>query len=140
MIQSVLHNLGAERRTVLIQLLRYALAGLAITLAVAGSYWAITDLLHVDPMISFTIVFIIFSLISYVTHGEFSFKGHGARDQHHIRMGRFLAVNVLGYLVNQGFIWLLVKQLDGPTWWPTIPMVFVTPLLTFTLHRKFVYS
>ena len=58
MIQSVLHNLGAERRTMLIQLLRYALAGLAITLAVAGSYWAITDLLHVDPMVSFTIVFI----------------------------------------------------------------------------------
>jgi putative flippase GtrA len=55
-------------------------------------------------------------------------------------MGRFLAVNVLGYLVNQGFIWLLVKQLDGPTWWSVIPMVFVTPLLTFTLHRRFVYA
>jgi putative flippase GtrA len=140
MIHSALHSLGPERRTVLLQLIRYALAGLAITLAVAGSYWAITDLFHVDPMISFTIVFIVFSLISYFTHGEFSFKGHGARDQHHIRMGRFLAVNVLGYLVNQGFIWLLVKQLDGPTWWPTIPMVFLTPLLTFTLHRRFVYA
>jgi putative flippase GtrA len=140
MIQSAFHKLDPEQRSVLFQLVRYALAGLAITLAVAGSYWAITDLLHVDPMISFTIVFIVFSLISYVTHGEFSFRGHGTRDQHHIRMSRFLAVNVLGYLVNQGFIWLLVKQLGGPTWWPTIPMVFVTPLLTFTLHRKFVYS
>jgi putative flippase GtrA len=140
MIPSALHNLGPERRTMLVQLLRYAFAGLAITLAVAGSYWAVTDLLHIDPMVSFTIVFLVFSLVSYVTHGEFSFKGHGARDQHHIRMGRFLAVNILGYLVNQGFIWLLIKQLDGPTWWPTIPMIFVTPLLTFTLHRKFVYS
>jgi putative flippase GtrA len=83
---------------------------------------------------------VIFSVISYVTHGQFSFRGHGTRDQHHIRMGRFLAVNVIGYLVNQGFIWLLVKQLHGPTWWPTIPMVFVTPLLTFTLHRRFVYA
>ncbi len=140
MIQSALQNLGHERRTMLMQLIRYALAGFAITLAVAGSYWAITDLLHVDPMISFTIVFIVFSGISYVTHGEYSFKGHGTRDQHHIRMGRFFAINVLGFLVNQGFIWLLVKQLDGPTWWPTIPMVFVTPLLTFALHRRFVYA
>ena len=140
MIQSAFHKLDPEQRSVLFQLVRYALAGLAITLAVAGSYWAITDLLHVDPMISFTIVFIVFSLISYVTHGEFSFRGHGTRDQHHIRMSRFLAVNVLGYLVNQGFIWLLVKQLGGPTWWPTIPMVFVTPLLTFALHRRFVYA
>jgi putative flippase GtrA len=140
MIQSALHSLDPERRTALLQLARYGIAGLAITLAVAGSYWAITDLLGVGPMISFTIVFLVFSLISYVTHGEYSFKGHGTRDQHHIRMSRFLAVNVLGYLVNQGFIWLLVKQMDGPTWWSVIPMVFVTPLLTFTLHRKFVYA
>ena len=52
MIQSALHSLDPERRTMLLQLVRYALAGLAITLAVAGSYWAITDLLHVDPMVS----------------------------------------------------------------------------------------
>lgn len=140
MIQSALHNLGPERRAVVLQLLRYAFAGFAITVAVAASYWGITELLNIDPMISFTIVFVVFSVISYVTHGEFSFKGHGMRDQHHIRMGRFLAVNVLGYLVNQGFIWLLIKQLDGPTWWPTIPMVFITPLLTFALHRRFVYA
>lgn len=140
MIQTALHKLDPERRTMLLQLLRYAFAGIAITLGVAGSYWAVTDLLHVDPMVSFTIVFLVFSLISYVTHGEYSFKDHGTRDRHHVRMGRFLAVNILGYLVNQGFIWLLVKQLDGPTWWPTVPMVFVTPLLTFTLHRKFVYA
>lgn len=140
MIQSALHSLEPERRAVLVQLIRYALAGLAITLAVAGSYWAITDLLHIDPMVSFTIVFLVFSAISYVTHGEFSFRGHGTRGQHHIRMGRFLAVNVLGYLINQGFIWLLVKQFGGPTWWPTIPMVFLTPLITFSLHRRYVYS
>ena len=140
MIQSALHKVDPDRRAMLVQLLRYGFAGLLITLAVAASYWAITDFAGIDPMISFTIVFLVFSLISYVTHGEFSFRGHGTRDQHHIRMGRFLAVNVLGYLINQGFIWLLVKQLHGPTWWPTIPMVCLTPLLTFTLHRRFVYA
>lgn len=140
MIQSALHNLGHERRAVLLQLMRYGLAGLAITLAAAGSYWAITDLARIDPMVSYAIVFLVFSGISYITHGEFSFRGHGDRDRHHIRMGRFFAINVLGFLVNQGFIWLLVKQLGGPTWWPTIPMVFLTPLLTFALHRRFVYA
>ena len=140
MIQSALNSLDPEQRTTIAQLVRYGLAGLAITLAVAGSYWAITDLLGVGPMLSFTIVFIAFSVISYFTHGEYSFRGHGARDQQHVRMGRFFAVNLLGFIVNQFFIWLLVKQLDGPTWWPTIPMVFLTPLLTFALHRRFVYS
>lgn len=140
MFSSALQSLGGERRAVLLQLARYALAGFAITLCVAASYWAISEYLSVDPMISFTIVFLFFSAVSYVTHGAFSFKDHGERDRHHVRMGRFLAVNVLGYLVNQGFIWTLVKQMHGPTWWPTIPMIFVTPLLTFWLHRRFVYA
>jgi putative flippase GtrA len=140
MIQSALHSLDPERRAVVLQLVRYALAGFAITLLVAGSYWAITDLLHVDPMVSFTLVFLVFSVISYVTHGEYSFRGHGDRDRHHIRLSRFLAVNILGFLINQGFIWLLVKQMNGPTWWSTVPMVFVTPLITFSLHRRFVYA
>ena len=140
MIQSTLQKIDPDRRTMLVQLIRYGFAGLAITLAVAASYWAITDLAGIDPMISFTIVFIVFSGISYVTHGEYSFKGHGTRDRHHVRMGRFFAINVLGFVVNQGFIWLLVKQWHGPTWWPTIPMIFITPLLTFALHRRFVYA
>ena len=140
MIQSALHSMGHERRTVLLQMLRYALAGFAITLLVAASYWGIAEYLRVDPMVSFTIVFLFFSAVSYFTHGAFSFKDHGPRDRHHVRMARFILVNVIGYLVNQSFIWLLVKQLDGPTWWPTIPMVFVTPLLTFALHRRFVYA
>lgn len=140
MIQSALHKIGPDRRAMLMQMARYALAGFVITLAVAASYWAIAEFLDVDPMVSFTIVFITFSAISYFTHGAFSFKDHGERDRQHVRMGRFFAVNVIGFLVNQGFIWVLVKQMDGPTWWPTIPFIFVTPLLTFALHRRFVYS
>ena len=146
MIRSALHNIAPERRQMLGQMARYAFAGFVITLCVAASYWAIAEYFHVDPMISFTIVFVTFSAISYFTHGAFSFRDHGPRAGdgsdigHHIRIGRFFAVNVLGYLVNQGFIWLLVKELGGPTWWPTLPMIFATPLLTFWLHRRFVYS
>ena len=144
MVQIILNRLDQERRAVAVQMLRYALAGGLITLAVAASYWAIAEYFRVDPMISLTIVFLFFSGVSYAVHGAFTFKDHGERDAdqmgHHVRGSRFLAINVLGFLVNQGFVWLLVKMLDGPTWWPTIPMVLVTPLLTFALHRRFVYS
>ena len=69
MIQTALNNLGHERRTVLLQLVRYGLAGLAITLAAAGSYWAITDLAHVDPMVSYGIVFLVYwNSIWYLLH------------------------------------------------------------------------
>ena len=136
----MLSRLDSERRAVAVQMLRYALAGGAITVAVAASYWAIAEFLGVDPMLSLAIVFLFFSGASYAIHGVFTFKDHGARDRHHVRGLRFLAINVLGFLLNQMFVWYLVKYLDGPTWWPTIPMIFFTPLLTFALHRRFVYA
>ena len=140
MVQIILNRLDDERRAVAVQMLRYAVAGGLITLAVAAGYWAIAEYLGVDPMVSLTIVFLVFSGISYLVHGAFTFKGHGTRDRHHVRGSRFVAINILGFVVNQAFVWYLVKYLDGPTWWPTIPMILFTPLLTFALHRRFVYA
>jgi putative flippase GtrA len=91
-------------------------------------------------MVSLTLVFLVFSGISYLAHGAFSFRGHGSRDQQHIRATRFLFVNIIGFLLNQFFVWMLVKQLGGPTWWPIIPFIFVTPWVTFALHRRWVYG
>ena len=139
MIQSALKQLSDERGTIA-QMARYAIAGGAITMLVAGSYWALAEFGGIDPMVSLAIVFVFFSIVSYVVHGVFSFRGHGTRDRHHVRGMRFMIVNIIGFLVNQFFVWLLVKQMGGPNWWPTVPIIFVTPLLTFALHRRYVYS
>lgn len=132
----------AERQhlAVVVQAARYGFAGMVITLLVAASYWAIAEFLKVDPMVSLAIVFLFFSVVSYYTHGSFSFRGYGERDRQHVRLVRFIIVNLLGFATNQFFVWLLVKKLHGPTWWPVIPIIFATPLLTFTLHRKWVFG
>jgi putative flippase GtrA len=140
MVQFVLNRLDSERRAIAVQMLRYAIAGGAITVAVAAAYWAIAEYGGVDPMVSLAIVFLFFSGVSYLVHGAYSFKDHGERDRHHVRGARFVAINLLGFALNQFFVWFLVKHLGGPTWWPTLPMIFVTPLLTFALHRRFVYA
>lgn len=129
-----------EQRTLAMQVARYALAGLGITLAFSGSYWAVTELGGVDPNMSLAIVFIVFTAISYFAHGAFSFRNHGGRDRMPVRATRFLVVNLIGFGLNQLFVWLLVKHLGGPTWWPIIPFVLVTPWVTFALHRKWVFS
>jgi len=140
MIQSRLATLAPERRAIVTQAIRYAIAGAIITVLVAASYWAVADLLGVDPMLSLTMVFIFFTGVSYVTHGAYSFRGHGARDRHHVRAARFMVTNIIGFATNQFFVWLLVKYLGGPTWWPVIPIIFVTPLLTFAVHRRWVFA
>ena len=119
---SALLPLDRERRAIAAQAIRYAFAGLVITVSFSAAYWAVTELLGIDPMVSLTIVFLVFTAVSYFTHGAFSFRGHGARDRQHIRASRFLIVNIIGFMLNQFFVWLLVKHLGGPTWWPIVRM------------------
>lgn len=140
MIPATLDALDPERRAIALQAVRYAVSGAIITVLVAASYWAIAEFLDVDPMVSLTLVFLFFTGVSFVTHGAYSFRGHGSRDRAHVRGFRFLLINLLGFATNQFFVWLLVKQLGGPTWWPVVPIVLVTPLLTFTLHRRWVFA
>jgi putative flippase GtrA len=140
MIHSKLASLDPDRRAVAIQAVRYAVAGAIITVLVAASYWAVADLLGVDPMLSLALVFLFFTAVSYVTHGAYSFRGHGGRDRQHVRAARFLVTNLIGFATNQFFVWFLVKYLGGPTWWPVIPILFVTPLVTFALNRRWVFG
>ena len=124
----------------LLQAIRYGVAGGVITLLVAASYWAVATLLRVDANIALALVFIFFSGVSYVAHGKFSFRGHGEGGRHHVRATRFFIVNILGFLLNQLFVWFFVKELHGPTWWPIPLIITVTPLATFALHRRWVYA
>lgn len=121
------------------QLVRFGLTGGLLTVLVAGGYWMVADLLHVEPMLSLTLNFIVFTGLGYVLHSRISFRGHGSRDNPPARTARFFTVNVIGFLTNQFFVWLLVKQLGGPTWWPVLPILFVTPFLTFALNRRWVF-
>lgn len=132
--------LDRERRTIALQAARYAFAGLVITILFSASYWLVTEFGGLDPNLSLTLVFLVFTAVSYFAHGRFSFRGHGARDRQHLRATRFLAVNLLGFALNQFWVWLLVKQLGGPTWWPIVPFILVTPWVTFALHRRWVFG
>lgn len=122
------------------QIIRFGLVGLLLTALVAASYWVIAALFHVDPNVSMTLVYVVFTGVGFVMHSRVSFKGHGARDRVHVRTTRFFITNGLGFLSNQAFVWLLVKQLGGPEWWPVIPIIFVTPIITFTLNRRWVFG
>jgi putative flippase GtrA len=129
-----------ERRALIGQIIRFGISGGLLTIFVAAGYWAIAEFLHIDPNISLLIIFVIASGVGYILHSRFSFRGHGERDNPHIRTIKFLTTNCLGFAANQFFVWLLVKQLGGPTWWAIPPIIMATPLLTFTLNRKWVFG
>lgn len=129
-----------KHKEILGQLVRFGLTGGLLTVLVAAGYWIAATFLGVEPMLSLTLNFLVFTALGYFLHSRFSFRGHGARDRAAARTIRFFTVNTIGFLANQFFVWLLVKQLDGPTWWPVLPILFVTPFLTFALNRRWVFA
>ena len=133
--------IAAQRHSEVIgQLVRFALTGGLLTVLVAAGYWVVAELLGVEPLLSMTINYLVFTGLGYLLHSRWSFRGHGSRDNAKARTVRFFTVNTIGFLLNQFFVWLLVKQMGGPTWWPVIPVLFVTPFVTFALNRKWVFA
>ena len=132
--------LAQRHSELLAQAVRFGLTGGLLTVLVAAGYWLLATPFGVEPLLSMTINYLVFTGLGYVLHSRWSFRGHGSRDRAGVRTARFFTVNTIGFLTNQFFVWLLVKQLDGPTWWPVIPVVFVTPVLTFALNRKWVFG
>ena len=126
--------------TLIAQMIRFGLTGGLLSLLVAGGYWAVAALLDVEPMLSLTLNYLAFTPLGYVLHSRFSFRGHGARDRAGIRKLRFFVINTSGFLLNQFWVWYLVKHLGGPIWWSVIPILFVTPLVTFSVQRQWVFS
>ena len=130
------------------QLVRFGFTGVGVTAFYACVYWPIATYAHrvlwlgagaVWPLVAGLIAFLAASAVGHVAHSRISFKGHGTRDKRTAH--RFLIVQLFGFALNQCFIWVLTGPLlHGPTWWPLVPTVFVTPLITFGLQRNWVFA
>ena len=128
-----------DQRAALFQLIRYAVIGAAITAGGQAIYYVLAETRTTSPLVAIAIAWIVGVIVGYFAHGWISFRGHGARDDHGRMSLRFAAVNLIGYAINSFWVWLLVERLVGPTWWPIIPNITLTPLMTFWLHRSWTY-
>ena len=129
-----------DQRAALLQLIRYAVIGAAITAGGQAIYYVLAESRTTSPLVAIAIAWIFGVSVGYFAHGWISFAGHGPREDHG-RMGlRFVAVNLIGYALNSFWVWLLVDRLGGATWWPIIPNIALTPLMTFWLHRRWTFS
>ncbi|MEO6225240.1 MAG: GtrA family protein [Sphingomicrobium sp.] len=119
------------------QLIRFAVVGFALAGVYSAIYWYLATY-YMTPVAAVLIAFIVSVSIGFVLHSRWSFRGHGAREDRRMKL-KFLLVQASGLLLNEAFTWALTGPLHGPTWWPLIPAIFVTPLATFTLNRQLVF-
>ena len=132
--------LTPERQHLFGQLFRYGITGLLVTALNIVVYHAALDLLQVSPNIAWTFGFIAALVAAYPLHSRYSFRGHGTRDNLWRSGMRFLLVSLGGFALNSFWVWSMVVHLRLPAWTPDIPVLFVTPLVAFSVNRKWVFE
>ena len=120
------------------QLVRFAIVGFGLAAVYSAIYWYLAYYV-MPPVAAVVIAFVVSVSIGFVLHSRWSFRGHGRREDNQLKV-RFLVVQLSGFVLNEIFTWVLTGPLiRGPTWWPLIPAIFVTPLATFALNRTLVF-
>lgn len=128
------------KRDALMQIARFGIIGVVLTAVVALLYDAQVYLWHIDERLAVTLATLVAAVPGYILHSRVSFAGHGGRDRVHIRALRFGVTNLSGYCSNLFFTWLLVTHFAEPKWTPNLAFLFITPLMTFWLNRKWVFA
>lgn len=132
--------LNDSQRVLVGQIVRYGLTGGLASIVNIGVYQLLASRLAVDPNVAWTIGFIAAVLVGYVTHSRWSFRGHGRRDNLARTGSRFVIVSLISFGLNSAWVWLLVQHLALPLWAPYPLVLGLTPLIVFTLNRKWVFS
>lgn len=133
-------SLTPERRAILLQLMRFVISGGAVTALGVGVYALVALWLRWHPQLGNFLAYVTAALIGYWLHSHWSFKGHGARGNLGRTGPRFLIVSLISLGLNSAWVWLATGPLALDPAWPILPMLLVTPLVTFTLNRQWVFA
>lgn len=120
------------------QFVRFAVAGLGVTLFCIGVYLAAAITFHVDPLIANLISHFAGVVTGYAIHSRWSFKAASGREG--AMALRFTIASGIAFALNSLWVWLAVQALHGPAWLPVPAMMFVTPLASFALNRWWVFD
>jgi len=130
--------LSPERRTVLAQLARFVVSGAFVTALGVGVYAIVALVLRWHPQLGNFLAYVVAVVTGYVMHSRWSFRGHGSERTHGTKV-RFAAVSLISYALNTLWVWLLFTRLHLGRAAPIAPMLFITPAVTFTLNRYWVF-
>ncbi|MEO6432898.1 MAG: GtrA family protein [Sphingomicrobium sp.] len=127
-----------ERQAMIGQLLRFVITGGFVTALGVGVYALVALWLHWDPQLGNFLAYVVAVATGYVLHSRWSFRDHGGQRTHSTKL-RFAAVSIISYALNSLWVWLLFTHFDLGRAAPIVPMLFVTPVVTFILNRQWVF-
>ena len=130
--------LPPERRAVVGQLLRFLVSGGIVTALGVGVYALVALGLRWHPQLGNFLAYVTAVATGYLLHSRWSFRDHGG-ERGGGTLARFVTVSLISLGLNSFWVWLLTEPFHLSPAWPIVPMLFVTPLVTFTLNRQWVF-
>ena len=118
--------------------MRFAISGAFVTALGVAVYLLVAVVLRWNPQLGNALSYLVGVITGYFIHSRWSFRDHGSGRTHATKL-RFISVSVISYGLNSFWVWLIYSHLGWGRAAPIVPMLFVTPLVTFTLNRQWVF-
>jgi putative flippase GtrA len=134
----MLSTISPERRQILSQLLRFLVSGALVTLLGVGVYALVALVLRWHPQVGNLLAYLVAMATGYWLHSRWSFRDHGQRTRSTAL--KFITVSLISLALNSLWVFLITGPLDMGPAWPILPMLFVTPAVTFILNRQWVFG
>ena len=134
----MIDRLPAQRREMLGQLLRFIITGALVTALGVGVYAVVALALEWHPQLANVMAYLAAMATGYVMHSRWSFRDHGTRSRS--TSIKFVVVSLISLGLNSSWIAIMTGPMGLSPAWPILPMLFVTPAVTFVLNRQWVFA
>lgn len=122
------------------QLVRFGVAGGGVAMISVFVYWVAAVPLGIHPLIANFISYLTNIALGFLIHRAWTFRELTRHDRGGRAPYRYVAVSLIALALNTVWTALLTQILRLPAWTPILPMVFVTPLVTFVINRHWVFE
>lgn len=119
--------------------LRYVVSGLVLAALYSAVYWTLAARLGVPVLVANTIAFAVNLMAGWTLHSRWSFANRRTAGPARIAYAGYFAINFASYALNSLWVWAIVDRLHGSVGLSIIPVVTVTPALTFALNRAWIF-
>jgi putative flippase GtrA len=119
-------------------LMRFVISGAFVTALGVAVYAVVALALRWHPQLGNLLAYVVAVGSGYLMHSRWSFRDHGGERTRSTQV-RFIVVSLISYALNSFWVWLLFTDLQLGREAPILPMLFVTPLVTFALNRQWVF-
>jgi len=120
------------------QLLRFAVAGVGVTLFSAVIYTLAVSLFGIHPLAANVVSHGCGMAAGYMVHSRWSFNADTDGGERGMML-RFLVASGFAFLLNSFWVWLAIDAMRLPPLAPLPAMVVLTPLCSFILNRSWVF-